>query len=320
MILVLPQLPCKNRYTEDWIKVWVRELSKLGVNFEILGHDVAGSVTKFFTNPEYALRYECFQIKALSQKDCLDKVLCLDGDFPGLLCAAIPTLKLTNPKAKFYTYLHAGSWCNGDIFCGIPGKRQSERAIFDTYDKVFVATDYHKKKIEECFGEKFDNLMVVGFPFYRKDVYAYAKPLPFEEKIGVVINGRLEQSSSNLMEKIKKRFRYTDISVLHAQSRKEYYDLLNKARVVVSLKIEETFGIGAMEAYVLGALVLNPKSYAYPEVMGDEHMLYSDEDDLIKKVGFFLNPLSENFFQNKVSMEQYEQVIPNIVSHIEGDG
>ena len=166
MIHLLPQLPCRNRYTEDWIKMWSRELNKLCVGFQVWGHDVSTPITKFFTDPAYALRYECDQIRDLSQIDHLEKIFCLDVDFPGLLSSAIPVLKLMNPKLKCYGYLHAGSWCNGDIWTGIPGKKQVERAMFDTFDKVFVASWYHKQKIQWYFNRGFENLEVVGFPFY----------------------------------------------------------------------------------------------------------------------------------------------------------
>ena len=317
MITVLPQLPCENRYTADWIQMWDRELTKLNVQFEIFGHDIPTQVTKFFTNPEYALRYECDQIRALSQTENLDKVLCLDVDFPGLLCAAIPTLKLTKPNVKFYGYLHVGSWGSGDIFEGSVGKKQLERAIFDTFDMIFVATNYHKEKIQKYYGEKFDNLKVVGFPFYGKDVEAYVNPLSFEEKKGVVINGRWEQSDSVLLSRIQTHFLDLRLVPIRVSDRKGYFEQLNQAKIVISVKIEETFGVGQLEAGTLGSIPLCPKAYSYPEVIGDDRLLYSNTDDLIEKLSYLVN-LGKNPFQ--IDIKKYEQVIPNIVFFIESAG
>jgi len=315
MMHLLPQLPCKNRYTKDWIGIWTRELSNLGVQFKVLGHNKPMAITKFFTNPAKALEYECEQIMALARTNP-EKIFCLDIDFPGLLSSAIPVLKLRNPNLKCFGYLHAGSWCNGDIFSEIIGKKHLERAMFDTYDKIFVATYYHKKKIEKYFGEEFDNLEVVGFPFYRKDVLSYVEPMPFEEKDGVIINGRWEQSNLDFLDRLRNKLNIK-IYCIESTNREGYYRQLNTAKVVISLKTEETFGIGQLEAYVLGGIPLCPDDFSYPEVIGDGRLLYLSENNLMDKLSWLLR-LRQNPFQ--INVEQYEQTIPNIVSSIKNVG
>lgn len=309
MMHLLPQLPCKNRYTEDWIDIWKRELTNLGIKFTVLGDSTPVPITKYFTDPNKALRYECDQIRRLSWCNP-EKIFCLDVDFPGLLSSAIPVLKLMNPKLKCYGYLHAGSWCNGDIFTGISGKKQLERAMFDTFDKVFVATWYHKKKIQWYLNGSPGNIEVVGFPFYKKDVLAHADPLPFEQKKDILILGRWEQSNVAFLDGLRKKFA-GQIHVIEASNRAGYFYQLNKAKVVLSLKTEETFGIGQLEAYVLGGIPLSPNQFAYPEVIGDPHLLYTDEKDLIDKLAYLLN-LKENPFD--INIEKYEQVIPTLIA------
>jgi len=314
MITVLPQLPCENRYTADWIQVWRRELRKLDVSFQMVDphnpYFPLAKVTKYFTDPYKALEYECAQIQALTVIKP-DKILCLDVEFPGLMTPAIQLLRLTNPKLKACGYLHAGCWCDGDVWSRTKGRPWIDRMIFDTYDKVFVATYYHTKKIEDYFGRKFNNLVVVGFPFYQEDVVAYAKPIPFEEKKGILISGRLEQSNSRLIDTIKQKF--TDVSVLQASSRKEYYKLLNKAKVILSLKTEETFGIGQLEAYVLHSIPLCPNQFAYPEVVGDERLLYSSEDDLVDKLTRLMELKFNPFY---IDIKQYESTIKRCVEYM----
>lgn len=312
MMHLLPQLPCRNRYTEDWIGIWRRELKNLGVQFEVLGHDSPTKVTKYFTDPLKALDYESGQISALARANP-EKIFCLDVEFPGLVSPAIQVLRLINPDLKAHGYLHAGSWCDGDIWNKTCGRQYLDRMIFDTFDKIFVATCYHKKKIENHFGEEFVNLEVVGFPFYKKDVLSYVKPLPFEEKDLILISGRMEQSNQHLVSKIKENFKDEKVVVVNANSRKEYYEILNRGRVVISLKTEETFGVGQLEVGVLGGVPLSPDDFAYPEVIGDECLLYSDEKDLMDKLAYLLQ-LKQNLFQ--IDTEKYEKVIPNILSSI----
>lgn len=315
MVCLLPQLPCKNRYTEDWISVWSRELRNLDVRFKVLGDKKPVVITKYFTDPLRALAYESEQISVLARANP-SKVFCLDIGFPGLLTSAIQVLRLMNSGLKVGGYLHAGSWCAGDIFSRTLGRKYIERSIFDTFDKVFVASNYHKNKIEECFEEKFDNIEVVGFPFYRKDVEAYVKPLPFEEKKGILINGRVEQSNMEIVDVLRKRFSDQKIQFVDAKNRREYYEQLNKAKVVLSLKTEETFGIGQLEAYVLGGIPLCPNKFAYPEVFSDERLLYSSENDLVDKLACLLeldhDPWSCLCLQYP-DIDQYEQTIAKCV-------
>ena len=158
MISVLPQLPCKNRYTEDWIKIWFRELRALDVPFIMFGEDKAVPVTKYFTDPIKSLDYQANQVRLLCNNPPMD-ILCLDVEFPGLISPAIQALRLMNPKLRAYGYLHAGVWCNGDVWAETKGRQHLDRMIFDTFDKVFVASKYHKRKIRYLYGEKFDNVV-----------------------------------------------------------------------------------------------------------------------------------------------------------------
>ena len=245
------------------------------------------------------------------------KIFCLDVEFPGLISPAIQVLRLMSPGLEAYGFLHAGIWCNGDIWVETKGRQHIDRMIFDTFDRIFVASYYHKKKIEDYFGEEFDNLHMVGFPFYKKDVLAYAKPLPFEEKSGILINGRTEQSNVNLIERIRNRFPDEEIIVVNAKNRKEYYNQLNHAKIVLSLKTEETFGIGLLEGFILGGIPLSPDCFAYLETIGNKCLLYSDEKDLMDKLSYLIK-LKQNPFH--IDIEKYERTIPHIVSFLRKDG
>ena len=311
MIYLVPPLPVKNRYTEDWIKVWERELKKLGKSYVVVGSKKVESLTMFFTNPQKALIYECKQIEFLA-KTKVDKLLCLDIDFPGLITSAIQVLRLTNPDLVAYGYLHAGSWCNGDIFKSTAGKSFVERAMFDTFDKIFVATNYHKQKIERYFGKEFKNLEVVGYPFYKEDILRYANS--HQKKSIILISGRPEQSDMGLVDRIKKKFSKEKIIVNpKCKTRKDYFQLLSKAKIFISLKTEETFGLSVLEACTLGTLVLCPNLYSYPEILKNEFLLYENGDDLLSRLE---NLLRLRHVEGFVDLEEYRQTIFRIVKDL----
>jgi hypothetical protein len=314
MIYLLPQLRAKNRYTQDWIHVWERELSKIGVEFKIVGDSRLTEVKSFFSDVPVALDYEMSQIKELLDFNP-EIIFCLDIDFPGLLSNAIQLLRLENKNIKAYGYLHAGSWCNGDVFKSTRGKYFSERAMFDVYDKIFVATRYHKRKIEDYFGEKFDNIRVVGFPFYREDVYSYTIPENCPEKEGILITGRFEQSNVNVFQKLKERYGKRVTTLEGVRNRKEYFEKLNESKISVSLKIEETFGLSQLEAYVLDSVPLSPNKFSYPEIFRGEGLLYEDYRDLTSMIDFFLDDYDLDVF-NCVNLEKYELSIPTMIGEL----
>uniref|UniRef100_A0A7C3WPA2 Glycosyltransferase n=1 Tax=Dictyoglomus turgidum TaxID=513050 RepID=A0A7C3WPA2_9BACT len=314
MIYILPPLPVKNRYSQDWIDVWKRELNKLKVNYKIIGEEKAVDLTYYFTNPIEALKYESKQIlelvKVLKKKD---KILVLDTDFPGLMVPVIHLLKKIY-KIKVYGYLHAGSWCEKDIYENIKGKKELEESMFKTYDKIFVATNYHKRKIESYFRKKFKNIKVVGFPFYEEDVYRYVKPMPFSKKTRIVIVGRPEQSYQNMLKKLVNHkmalFDNKRIVFLKANNRKEYFKKLNEAKLVISVKKEETFGLSILEAYVLGSIVLCPNNFSYREVVKDKRLLYNSLKDLKEKIKKYI-VLDKNDF--KINIKSYRKTIYRII-------
>jgi hypothetical protein len=312
MIYILPQLPVRNRYSQDWISIWVRELTKLNTEFLVLGYNYPVKLTYFFTNPDEALKYECNQIKKLV-KFKPQKMLCLDIDFPGLITSAIQVLKLTNPELKTFGFLHAGSYNTGDIFEKTKGKKEIEEAMFKVFDKIFVSTNYHKEKIENYFGKKFENLEVVGLPFYKEDVLKYTEPIPFSQKKLILLTGRIEQSDYSFVDTLRREFPSEVFQQLKAKNRREYFNLLNKAKVVISLKKEETFGLTQLETYVLGGIPLSPNKYAYPETIGIKELLYDNTEDLVQKLKYLLT-LRENFF--RIEIEKYEKVIPKIINEI----
>lgn len=328
-IVLLSQMPVKNRYQEDWIDIWVRELRKLGIEPIVIGDREVRVIDRskpynYFTNTDEAIVYEAKQvIKAVEHLD-IGRMLVLDVNFPGLMLPALHIFKLIKPSLKIYGVLHAGSWCNGDIWSRVKGRREFEYAIFKSYDKIFVGSKYHKRKIERYFGEKFENIVVTGLPFYKKDILKYVKPLMYTEKEGIFVNGRPEQSKTDWLEQLVKSLPYTfyipytvsftspNLKMITLKTRDEYFNLLSRVRVMISLKSEETFGYATLEACVLNTVPIAPKKFSYPEILPSS-LLYDSFDELIEKVR---KAYTENLFID-VKIDLYEKVVEKIVSEIE---
>ena len=326
MVILIPQLSIEARYSEYWPQLWQSKLQELGVECTIPYNVLPVKLDRtkpynYFTNTLEALDYELSSLKMLlrymvSRED--KTILFLDGDFPGLSTPFVQVLKMVDSEVKCYSYVHAGSWCNGDIFAKVKGKREMEYSMLKTFDKVFVATNYHKDKIEEYFSQgkinrrSFTNLKVVGFPFYEKHFWCNTDTsfVPFEDKEGIFVIGRPEQSKGKLVDRIKKKFPGEKIYSGYICDKKEYYSLLSKLKVVLSLKEEETFGLGMVEAISLGCLPLCPRKFSYTEVVRKKECLYTD--DLIEKLGHLLEREEPIHF----NLEKWEKTIPQIVKEM----
>lgn len=320
MIHLLPQAPLKNRYTEDWIQMWRREMVKSDCYFKIVGDDKPIDSYKLFANANAAVNFELDQMKYVQNNYYdIENILTLDTDFPGIFTAHATFLKWRKPEIKIFGYCHAGSWNNKDIFEGLPGKKSIELSTFETLDKIFVATQYHKDKICNYFNKDFNNIEVVGLPYYHADTIAQVESvIPFHEKDVLLISGRMEQSQRTMVEEFLKRTESLhNLKVETFQrifSRKQYFDILNRTKISISFKSEETFGLSQLEAHSLGALTLSPNKYSYPELIPYTDLLYDNMDDLCEKFEKQLQ-LSENSYV--IDTTPFEKTIETIVRMVD---
>jgi len=331
MVILIPQLPVSGRYSEYWPSLWQSKLQELGVECTIPYNAPSVKLDRskpynYFTNTLEALDFELSALKMLLRfvTSGDDKtILFLDGDFPGLSTPFVQVLKLVDPEVKCYSYVHAGSWCNGDVFSKSKGKKDLESSMFNTFDKVFVATEYHRNKIVDNFHERltlpyeevynFDKrIKIVGFPFYKEEFLEKGPFIHFNSKEGISITGRQEQSKERLVSKIMKYFPKEKIHSGYVPS-KDYYPLLSKTKIILSLKNEETFGLSLVEAMSLNCLPLVPNDFSYPEIVGKEECLYKDFDDLIKKLGVLLGRKKSM----KFNLSRWKKTIPRVIREME---
>lgn len=330
MLYFVPQLPVKNRYQEDWLSYFMDEFKKRNVDYNmILGDQFPVEIKEFFTNIKASVEWELRQLQILNNfVEDGDIIFFADVDFPGFAQPFVQTIKLRK-KVKVYGYLHAGSYCKGDIFSNTPGKPDCERGILQDFDGIFVATNYHKQKLINFFTGEQKNVHVVGAPFYRK----YLPSVNIgDREYGVIHTGRLDkQRSDKLLLSIIKDFpscRFlstrkpsevpSNLDVVVPSDRKEYYDLLNRSYIYLNTSEEDTFSYGAVEAMAMGCVPLVPDSYSYPEVVPIPDLRYTNKTDLERK----LSKLKANFTHKSQNLfgltpfsfiSKWEQSIPEML-------
>jgi glycosyltransferase involved in cell wall biosynthesis len=79
------------------------------------------------------------------------------------------------------------------------------------------------------------------------------------------------------------------IKILSGLSKDEYHRHLSESRVMLTTSIEENFGYCIAEALFYNTPVVAANKFSHPELLGNNRMLYNDEDEIIEKVEWFLH-------------------------------
>jgi len=296
-MIILPQMPSQNRYTEFWLEMWERELKKLGIPFSMIGGRNISPLDRskpfnWFCDTKKAIRYELSQIiSLLDHIEDKEKILWLDASFPGFSVNASQLMKRMNPNLKIFAYVHAGSWCKGDIWSAIESKKQAELSALSIFDKIFVSTFYHKKLMQSSLDFNSYSLMkelknkikIVGIPYYTKDIPKIVRDTSVK-KPKILIIGRGEQSDTDMMDRyIRNVGTRWEIVNKAFGSRLDYLKELSTCKLAVSFKTEETFGLSTLDALSLGTFPLCPNRCAYLEVLDNLKFLYQNEQSLMEK-------------------------------------
>ena len=196
---------------------------------------------------------------------------------------AIPYLNyFSNYNIKIKGVLHAGSFTDTDFVRDMERVYKGfEDILFDITDKIFVASDFIKNDVIKKRVVDPNKIIVTGLPIDEQGLN-----LPKVEKENIVIfNGRnVDEKQPYLFELMKEKLPYAFINTQQGNyTKEEYYNLLNKSKVVVSFALQENFGYGIQEAVKLGCVPVLPNRLVYPEIYPNQN-LYNTFEESIKKV------------------------------------
>ena len=196
---------------------------------------------------------------------------------------AIPYLNyFSNYNIKIKGVLHAGSFTDTDFVRDMERVYKGfEDILFDITDKIYVASDFIKNDVIKKRVVNPNKIIVTGLPIDEQGL-----DLPKVNKEDIIIfNGRnVDEKQPYLFELMKEKLPYTFINTQQGNyTKEEYYNLLNKSKVVVSFALQENFGYGIQEAVKLGCVPVLPNRLVYPEIYPNQN-LYNTFEESIKKV------------------------------------
>lgn len=307
----------ETRYSNQWRKWIPEELKKRNIiYYEINGVSDAFISGNNFLNPNSTNIWKSEQIIEISKlfsdgkikKN--DKFLFYDAWHYGIIALKYMSI-LNDIPIKIYGIFHAGSYDMNDLL-GQKDKDNKlltfEKSLFEILDKSFVATDYHRNLILNCFQPNKFNIKVTGLPYKFSDLDKWKIDPKKKENIVIFPHRLSVEKRPKFLKKIKK---YIQGDVIFCQeknlSKDEYHNLLAKSKIVFSANLQETWGIGVFEAMYLGCIPVLPDRLSYSE-MYDSDFLYPKS---YEKNNIFL--LIDRINYILINYEKYtEQILKNI--------
>jgi glycosyltransferase involved in cell wall biosynthesis len=327
-IITLEQI--EQRYTAQWYKYFKKEFGK---NFNVKyidGLDMPDKIEngKFLdiNGTNMWKGYQIYEMATLFAENKIkegDRFFFADGWHPGATSLKYMIQLNEFKNVKMFGYLHAGSWDPYD-FISQKGlslwASNNELGWIKAFDNVFVATKFHKKLIENYFINviKQGKIKVVGFPMdWDKEIKKHIKNKNVKKENIIVFPHRIDKEKQpkvfDELAKIMPKYKF--IKTLEVtKNKKEYYKLLQKAKVVFSANLQETFGIGTVEAMCLGCVPVVPNRLSYKELY-NRQFKYVDINDAVIKIYTAINSYDNKYYNrilnnniNKIKQQSLESV------------
>ena len=317
-IIYLPLEHIESRYTthmdrdiSNYLDNLDRECIKVYPDIPVPTSMKAGS----FLDAEFTIRFKAAQIEEVARlyrEDVIDSgdvIWSSDLWHPGLPESIAYMNYFAKKDVKLRGLIHAGSFTDTDFVRDMERwAKNFEDTLFDIADEIYCGSDFIKNDIIKKRLINPDKLVVTGFPLDTENLDKVEKK-PKEDI--VVFSGRnVDEKQPWLFKQMEDRL--GDVigstqfinTLEHNFSKDEYYDLLSRAKVVVSFALQENFGFSIAEAVYLGCVPVVPNRLVYPEFYSEQY-LYDTFDTACDKVnmalkGNLLAPLHGRDYQEAI--------------------
>lgn len=291
MIWYLPLEYIDRRYTKAMDLVIRGELDKQGKEYTVIGNLDQEQVIpnkKDFLNSTGTNITRFGQLAEVAKLFAEGKIK--DGDtffFSDLWAAgieAIPYMAYFNDKKVRITGIfHAGSFTPSDFVANLKGwAKDYEKAVIKMSDKVFLGSSQPLMDLlDQGYIETYGNMYITGVPISTQMMYDLV-PIDMNyshKKDIIVFAARLvDEKQPHLFDRLRDTYpEYTFIKTLDQDlSKKEYYELLNSAKLMVSFAKQENYGISAVEAAAYGCNLLVPDALSYKDFYPAKYRFGSD--------------------------------------------
>lgn len=274
-LIIVPQYPTQLRYQDWWWSEFPRQLERAYDKVIVLGASHHFSpVTRQkegFAPLREATLFEVKQIEEYMKMELMegDTLLLNDLSFPGLFS----TVLMHKRPDKCFAICHATSKNLYDHFAPVRSVKQPiERALAKLFNKIFVATQYHARKLG------WENIEVTSLPPPPEYLYHLNNKPEKKYKIVSVARPGLQKRDASFERQVEEMFGVKIITP-HCHTWQEYYKFLASAKVLLITAREETFGYQVIDAILSNCIPIAPNRCSYPELLPRKY-LYDDIEEL----------------------------------------
>ena len=266
------------RYTKQWKEHLPLQMKAAGLDVVVIsGGEVPQMATPgAFLNFAGTNSYKSQQMLRIA--DMIAKGTIKNGDYFLYTDAWNPTViqlkymtALLNLDVKIGGMWHAGSYDPQDFLGRLigdaPWVRAAERSMFDCYDHNFFATQFHVNLFNESLPLS-KQVQKVGWPMeYLKDIMAPYANVPKKQKI-IFPHRVAPEKQVEIFRDLAKELPQYEWFVAQDQplTKDEYHTHMAESKLMFSASLQETLGIGAYEAALVGTLPVLPDRLSYEEM------------------------------------------------------
>lgn len=284
-LIFVPQFPVKMRYQEWFLPVFEEEFKKEFDEVIVLGKTFINSFQNqpvdspnVFSNLRLSAILEQYQIREFIDLDLKDNdiLFLLDLSYPGFFSNILHHKR----PSKCFAFCHGTSRNAYDIFQPVrKSKWLVETGHSKLFDKVFVASEYHKYKLKYYRrNSDWKNVVVTTLPYPPFKTYNIAGKV---KDIISVARPSIQKLNKRLEKKVEKKF--GKIIRRDFPSWDNYYRCISMCKVMLITSKEETFGYQVVDAVLNGCVPIAPNKFSYPELLPREY-LYDNEEELFEVV------------------------------------
>jgi hypothetical protein len=322
------------RYTKEWKEHLPRQL-KRATNQQVIS--ISGGDTPQATTPGAFLNFGGTNVYKANQMQQIGKMFCdgkvKNGDYFLYTDAWNPTVlqlkymaELLKVKIKIGGMWHAGSYDSQDFLGRLIGNkpwvRNTEQAMFDTFDHNFFATQFHIDMFCKSFpsAEQYQGLtpnrqnkvLRVGWPMeYMDSTLSMYKDMN-KKNIIVFPHRMAPEKQPAIFEDLKRAMPQYEFVVCQEKklTKNEYHNLLGEAKLMFSANLQETLGISWYEGAILNVLPMIPDRLSYSEMSMKEFLYPSD---WTKDMESYQANKSKIISKIEDYMENYKKYVPAVI-------
>jgi hypothetical protein len=329
-IINVPIESLEERYSAQWNKWFPEAFTDMRINFVNIYPDTLSDHIKdgSFLDVCGTNYFKAGQLKILTKMLFQDEIEKDDVIFfHDLWCPGIEMLQYIRQgkklNFKICGILHAGTYDPYD-FLAKQGMASwggpLEEVWFSFIDQIYVATEFHKNLIWHKRKIDFDKIKVTGLPIYNNqypDMMRKENIVVFPHRLDSEKNPQLFDRLS--IDATTEGWQFIKTKEV-CKTKKDYFKLLNRAKIAVSFADQETWGIAQQEALFAKCFPVVPNRLSYSE-MYRRSFRYSSFEEAVHLVKKLMEPNSEDFDQLSYNRDELlrrgDLAILNIVNEME---